>query len=861
MNELHNMSIRKFNPGTFLSDEEVIEQFVVRKHELDIALEILRGNIDSPSCQHVLVVAPRGLGKTMLLARIAAELNTDTELSKCLLPVRFMEESHEIFNIADFWLETLFHLARESVRYDSMLARELRVTYADLADRWLEKELANRVRAAVLDAADRLGKKLVLMVENLQTLYEDVDEDFGWQLRGALQTEPQIMLLATATSRFKGLDDAEQPFFEQFRILDLEPLNTEECRRLWQVVSGDEVGDREIRPLEILTGGNPRLLVIIAEFAQHRSLSQLMEELVTLIDDHTEYFRGHLEVLPKNERRVYLSVIDLWQPSSAGEIAVRARMDVRYVSTMLGRLVNRGAVTFKGTGRKRQYEAVERLYSIYYKLRRERDDRALVENLINFMVAFYSIGELYQMSGKLIAEAAESKVIREGIQRALARRPPVEDFSSRIAWSAIKDVSDSATANAQTTAELRLEEEINAAIQDKEFRSVIEIADRFIASGGVDSSRSPELLIAYILNMKAFAYEQLTDFQAVIAVCNEVVKRFGDTRDFLLRRRVAAALVYTASARRGLGDFEMAIAICDEVIEYFSNYDKQPFREEELVVAALVDKGIAQEKLRDFEAAIASYDEVVKRFGDSDALEIQERVATALNNKGFAQRRLGDFEAAIETYEEVLERFGSSGVLEIRKLVAMVLMNKGFALQKLNDAEGEIAAYNEVIKHFSDHQVQVAIALSYKGMKEAEMGRAAEALQTCEELERRLNALPEDGNTWFEWQVMCVKALALMVQKKRQTAMDAFRSAYAAFPPNNEVTLHEMQRIVPGLIANGASERDLIEILSSDKEKLDALVPLIVALLQRAGEVVRAPVEVLEVAKDINKDIERRMSD
>ena len=62
------------------------------------------------------------------------------------------------------------------------------------------------------------------------------------------------------------------------------------------------------------------------------------------------------------------------------------------------------------------------------------------------------------------------------------------------------------------------------------------------------------------------------------------------------------------------------------------------------------------------------------------------------------------------------------------------------------------------------------------------------------------------------------------------------------------------------MIARGASERDLIEILSSDKEKLDALVPLIVALRQRAGEEVRAPVEVLEVAKDINKDIERRMT-
>ncbi len=409
--------IRKFNPGTFQSDEEVIEQFVVRKHELDIVLEVLRGNIDSPSCQHVLVIAPRGRGKTMLLARVAAELRTDHEFSRHLFPVRFTEESHEIFNLADFWLDTLFHLARESAKHDPDLARRLRETHTNLAARWHEETLADRVRAAVLETADRLGKKLVLMVENLQALCGNVDKHFGWKLRGSLQSEPQIMLLATATSRFEGLDDAEQPFFELFRIVALEPLATEECRRLWQVVSGDAVSEREIRPLEILTGGSPRLLVIVAEFARHHSLHQLMEELVELIDDHTEYFRGHLEVLAKGERRVYISVIDLWQPSGTGEVAARARMDVRAVSTLLGRLVERGAVIAEGSGKKRRYAAAERLYSIYYKLRRERDEAAVVENLIRFMVAFYGTGELYQMSGRQTSETAKSQVVREEIER------------------------------------------------------------------------------------------------------------------------------------------------------------------------------------------------------------------------------------------------------------------------------------------------------------------------------------------------------------------------------------------------------------------------------------------------------------
>ncbi len=699
-------TIRKFNPGIYQSDEEVIDQFVGREEERNIVLEVLRGNIDSPSCQHVLVVAPRGRGKTMLLARIAAELNINAELSERFLSVRFMEESHEIFNLADFWLETLFHLAQEIARHDPELARKLRDRYAELIDRWDEEDLAGLVLATVLTAATQLGKKLVLMVENLQMLCENVEADFGEKLCDALQSESQIMLLATATSRFEGLEDAGQPFFELFRIVDLEPLNTEDCCSLWQVVSGDEVAEREIRPLEILTGGNPRLLVLVAEFTEHRSLIKLMEELVTLIDDHTEYFRSHLEAIPRLERRVYLAVMDLWQPSSTGEIAGRARMAIRNVSTMISRLVNRGVVEVEGTGRKRLYKAAERLHSIYYKLRHERDEAAVVESLIFFMAVYYREAEWKKMFYSLVLEAAESKGIREGFGRVLAAQPHIEGI-----WSIIQKIKD-------TAGQL---EEIKTALEERKFKKVIEISE------SIYSSR-PELGIA-VLPMKALAYETLKNFTAMIE----------------------------------------------------------------------------------------TNDEIVKRFGDSENVEIQKLVANALLNKGLVRGDLGDF-------------------------------------------RGEIAAYNEVIENFGDTRIGVGIALSSKGMREAEMGRAAEALQTCKELEQKLDTLPKYGRAWIGWRAMGVRVLALMVQKNHRDALKAFRSVYAAFLPNNLVIMHDMQRIVSELIANGASKRELVEILSSDKEKADALVPLIVALQQLTGDVVRAPDEVLAVAEDINKDIEKRIA-
>ena len=413
-------TIRKFNPGTFQSDEEVIEQFVVREKELGMAMETLRGNIDSPSCQHLLVVAPRGRGKTMLLARVAAEIRTNRELSERLLPVRFMEESHEIFNMADFWLEMLFHLAREIEGGNTGLAQELREIHSDLIRQWRGSDLEERAQAAVLEVVDRLKRQLVLMVENLQAINNAVDDRFGWKLRKALQTEPQIMLLATAATRFRDLDDAEQPFFELFRIISLDPLDTEESRLLWQMASGDKMGERAIRPLEILTGGDPRLMVTIAQRARQRSMRELLEEFVSLIDDHTEYFRAHLEGFAKTERRVYLAVIDLWQPATANEIAARARMDIRAVSSLLGRLADRGAIAANGRGKARRYIAVQPLYSIYYKMRHERGGAAVVNHLVNFMIAFYSTAELVDVLAMPVESTVEcianaQVFIRQGV--------------------------------------------------------------------------------------------------------------------------------------------------------------------------------------------------------------------------------------------------------------------------------------------------------------------------------------------------------------------------------------------------------------------------------------------------------------
>ena len=707
------------------------------------------------------------------------------------------------------------------------------------------------------------------MVENLQSLTGDVEEGFGWKLRGELQMEPRIMLLATATSRFDRLDDVNEPYFELFRILNLEPLATDDCRRLWEQVSGDQVSTREMRPLEILTGGSPRLLVIVAEFARHRSLRQLMEELVTLVDEHTEYFRGHLEALAKTERRVYLAVIDLWQPSAAGEIAARSRLDVRTVSTMLGRLADRGAVIAEGNGRKRRYAAAERLYSIYYKLRRERDEAAVVRNLIHFMAAIYSKAELAGITSELRLEMQESPVIREGILRAIAESPDIGNVLSGLSLPGIgrPELDDVAPSGDSHTQEIQ--EQAAPALIGKAL-ALVNLGDPAVAIAAFDevitrfgNNDAPEThtWVAWALVGKGTMQEKLGDYAAAIEVCDEAIARFGNNDVPETQTWVAWALMLKGDAQEELGDFVAATMTYDDVIARFGDNDVPGIQVQ--VATTLVNKGVAQGKSGDDAAAIAAFEETIVRFGDSGAPDIQAQVATALVNKGVAQGKSGDDAAAITAYDKVIARFGDNNVPNIQTWVAWALVYKGFVQEELGDHAAAIAAYDEVIARFGDSvaleiRTTVALALSYKGLAQTAIGRADESLRVCAELDRRLTGLTGGERTLLAWRSKWLRAAALLMQGKSPTAMEAFRSAYTEFVPENVTMIREMAEMtIPRLIAVGASEHDLVEILSHDETKSDALTPLIVALHQRMGVEVRAPTELLEVAEDIRKQIEK----
>src|SRR3954447_10163060 len=148
-----------YNPD-LLSKHELVAQFVARRAVLEqITADLGRSKFG----QHQLIVGHRGMGKTTLLRRIRYAVEDDPRLAAAWMPATFPEEQYNVSHLSDFYVncidalsDALEHAGRrgEAARLDDLVD--------DLPPRDEEKR-AREALAILLDAADRIEKRLLLL--------------------------------------------------------------------------------------------------------------------------------------------------------------------------------------------------------------------------------------------------------------------------------------------------------------------------------------------------------------------------------------------------------------------------------------------------------------------------------------------------------------------------------------------------------------------------------------------------------------------------------------------------------------------------------------------------------------------------
>ena len=719
---------RKYNPG-FLSDDELVEAFCVRTAEFESAIEMLR-ECDGGANPHRILIGPRGSGKTSLLLRIAAEIRRVEDLSSRFYPVVFAEESYEVSTAGEFWLECLSRLANWAPTGED--APDLRRTVEELRTIHDDRTLGDRCLGALLDFSDRVGRRLVVMVENLNSMFgEMANGDAGWRLRQTLQTEPRILLLASATSRFDEIDNPDRALYDLFRIVPLRPLDKDECGVLWERASGRYRDPGNIRPLQILTGGSPRLIAILGRFGADLSFRELMAELLDLVDDHTEYFRSHLEALPAQERRVYLALADLWKPAATREIADRARLNTSKCSAQLNRLIERGAVEVAGGGaRRKQYYLTERLYNIYYLMRRSRGPEPMVEALVRFMEAFYSPGELTDFGVRLAGEDtldAEAEPLRWLALAHLMELPKLATFRDEllagIPGDLAKDIAQGAGLSKAVGAAA-----IGAALS-------IEIRESIVVSEFVEASvtTTEGREAARTLLNEAVTHNDEDRPEDALAKCDELVNRFGDADAPEALETVASALVLKGDILAGLNRPENAWTGFSRAVR--GARDRSAPALSDFLSMALTGKEAGLNRAPE---ALAAYDEVLSRFGTSDVPAVMNHVGRALIHKGTALLALARTDEALAALDEAISRFGQSDVPSLVETAAGAFCMKGFMLSVRDRGDDALAALDEAVRRCRENDApeafqQLAVAFFLRGLALVPLGRTDEALSAWDE--------------------------------------------------------------------------------------------------------------------------------
>jgi len=397
----------KFNPS-FQSDEEAVDAFIVRTVEFQHVVDGLLSAARTPArAPRYLVTAPRGAGKTTLCRRVAAEVRLNVDLQAFWFPLILGEESYGIGSPGEFFLECLFQLN------DQAPSPAVAEAYAEATRAESEEVLLSRSLEALGRFAADSGKRILLVVENLHMILRDqMRSSDADNLLRLLSDGKLFAVLATSVAQTSSNSEFA---LDDFIVMALPPLTLDDCHLLWSSLTGGDVERDRVKPIYFLTGGNPRLVHILAEFMTTPSLRELMDNLNHLIDQNTEYFKSQLDSLPSTERKAFAALLDLWDPSTAKQVSEIARLSINNASAMLARLAERGVATkAPGQGRTALYHASERLFNIYYLMRRRTHPSARVRALVTFMVEYYDRDELIDTTALLMSEACRLEPARRG---------------------------------------------------------------------------------------------------------------------------------------------------------------------------------------------------------------------------------------------------------------------------------------------------------------------------------------------------------------------------------------------------------------------------------------------------------------
>lgn len=394
-----NPAISHFTPS-IMSAETLEQLFVKRQPMLDDLIDRVVEGVNGGSHHHILLLGPRGIGKTHMISMLYHRLNAMPGLSsKCCIAWLVEEE----WSVAS-WLDLLVTILRALLQRNEPVGctrEEFERVQAQLYD--LEPDFAE-TRAESLLLAFLQGRSLVLLMENLDMIFDALEEDGQQRWRAFLQDHANTTIVATSQSLFQAVTHRSRPFYGFFRQSPLEKFSLNDaCDMLERIarLRGDEplaqfiaspIGHARVRAVAHFAGGSPRVFIILSQFLTRETLDDLVQPFMRMLDDLTPYYQSRMQNLSPQQRKLVELLCLARNPLPVKELARRGFITPQTAASQLRKLVELGYLVSREIGRESYYELREPLLRLTIEVKKNRGEP--IPLFIDFLRLWYPAEEL-----------------------------------------------------------------------------------------------------------------------------------------------------------------------------------------------------------------------------------------------------------------------------------------------------------------------------------------------------------------------------------------------------------------------------------------------------------------------------------
>ena len=372
---------------------------VGRSEILADLLERLEQNAGKKGGQHYLFMGPRGIGKTHFLSLVEETVQTRQALGNHYTVIRFPEENNRILGFADILLEIIKALGEKEPQGQW---NKLHTTLATEDD---DQTIIDTAIPRLRKYRDQSGRTLLLLMENLNTLFGEQlkNKQDPHRFRTFLMDSPCATLIGTSPIFFAGITNHREPFFDFFDIQTLEELSEELTLDLVKknlladhrtdlLDSFDELLPK-IKALHTMTGGNPRLIMMLYELIAYDNILEVKAQFQKLLDQITPFYQDRMKELAPQERAL-LETMALMrtEPRTPAAIAARMRMSPQQTSSLLKRLISSGYLTAAVNPkdkRSRFYRIKEGFFDLWLAMSGSRANRTRLGYLVKLFEIWY----------------------------------------------------------------------------------------------------------------------------------------------------------------------------------------------------------------------------------------------------------------------------------------------------------------------------------------------------------------------------------------------------------------------------------------------------------------------------------------